>query len=234
VLMQALSHVIPLRVSAPGQGTMNNICVGGSDAGDGASWTIYETVGGGSGGRHGADGVDGVQVNMTNTMNTPIESIESSLPIRFLRYRLRGGSGGPGRWRGGCGIERSWMLLARSATLSILADRTITGPPGLFGGRSGTPGEFMLERPSGEMVKLGSKSTTRIFSGEIVHIRTPGGGGYGDPMDRTPGEVLRDVTRELVSLESALDEYGVIIEADAVNREATRVLREERFLGSSG
>ena len=122
VLLKALSEAAPDRVPAAGLGTMSNISMGGLRE-DGSPWTFYETVGGGSGGRPVSDGVDGVHVNMTNTMNTPIEAMEAYLPLRFKAYRLRPDTGGPGEWRGGCGIERSWTLTGTGATLSILAVR---------------------------------------------------------------------------------------------------------------
>jgi len=130
VLMKAFSKIVPGKVTAAGLGTMNNVSVGGIRP-DGTPWTFYETIGGGSGGRPNSDGVDGVHVNMTNTMNTPIESIEAYLPMRFLSYSLRPDTGGAGEYRGGCGIERSWMLTAPRATLSILAERTKINPWGL-------------------------------------------------------------------------------------------------------
>jgi N-methylhydantoinase B len=107
VIMRAFSQITPERVPAASQGTMNNITLGGwMDSGE--PWTFYETIGGGSGARPNHDGVDGVHTNMTNTMNTPIESLEAYLPLKFMAYCLRPDSGGPGKYRGGCGIERIW------------------------------------------------------------------------------------------------------------------------------
>jgi N-methylhydantoinase B len=213
VLLKALSEAASERVPAAGPGTMSNISMGGLRE-DGSPWTFYETVGGGSGGRPVSDGVDGVHVNMTNTMNTPIEAMEAYLPLRFQRYSLRPDTGGPGEWRGGCGIERSWTLTGTGATLSILAERVKIPPWGLRGGGSGALGEYVLERADGSMERLPSKCTIPLRRGETLHIRTPGGGGYGDPYARRPELVLRDVRNGLVGIESAKEDYGVIIDAE--------------------
>ena len=212
VLLKALSEAAPDRVPAAGLGTMSNISIGGLRE-DGSPWTFYETIGGGSGGRPVSDGVDGVHVNMTNTLNPPIEALEAYLPLRFEAYRLRPDTGGPGEWRGGCGIERVWTLTGEAATLSILAERVKIPPWGLRGGGSGALGEYVLERADGGTERLPSKCTIPLRRGDTLHIRTPGGGGYGDPYARRPELLLRDVRNGLVSVESAKGDYGVIIDA---------------------
>ena len=211
VLLKAFAQVLPEKVCAACQGTMNNIAVGGINPENGKPWTFYETIAGGFGGRKGIDGVDAVHTHMTNTMNTPIEAIETVHPIRFLKYELRKDSGGPGRWRGGVGLERSWMLLAPSATLSVLAERTEIPPWGLYHGKAGAKGEYYIIKPNGRRVKLRSKCTVKIEEGDIFVVRTPGGGGYGDPLERNPELVRRDVLDGLISVKAAEKEYGVVI-----------------------
>ncbi len=211
VLMKALSKALPDKIPAAGPGTMSNISIGGIRV-DGVPWTFYETIGGGSGGRPKGDGVDGIHVNMTNTMNTPIEALEAYLPLRFESYNLRQDSGGPGKYRGGCGIERSWTLTGPSATLSILAERVKIPPWGLKGGFSGALGEYILVRHNGKTQKLPSKCTVPLQQGDSLIIRTPGGGGYGDPIERDLELVLGDVLDELISIEAAYSEYGVVID----------------------
>jgi N-methylhydantoinase B len=230
VLLRAFAEIVPEKVCAAGQGTMNNVSIGGIDPKTGRPWAFYETIAGGYGGRRGIDGVDGVQVHMTNTMNTPIEAIELAHPIRFMTYQLRCDTGGPGKWRGGCGLERSWMLLAPSATLSILAERNKIQPWGLFGGKPGALGEYFLKKADGSIVKLKSKCTIKMTKGDTLIIRTPGGGGYGDPYEREPSLVLIDVVNGLVSSESARRDYGVAVDEDhmTVDLEATERLRKRR------
>ncbi|MCZ2855981.1 MAG: hydantoinase B/oxoprolinase family protein [Candidatus Bathyarchaeota archaeon] len=213
VLLKAYAQILPEKVCAACQGTMNNVAVGGINQENGKPWTFYETIAGGFGGRKGIDGVDAVHSHMTNTMNTPIEAIETTYPIRFIKYELRKDSGGPGKYRGGVGLERSWMLLAPSATLSVLAERTKIPPWGLFGGKHGNRGEHYIIRPNKKQIKLRSKCTIKIEKDDVFLVRTPGGGGYGKPLERYPELVLQDVLDELVSLETAEKEYGAIIDS---------------------
>ena len=229
VLLRALSQAVPDTVPAASQGTMNNVCIGGIDE-DSCPWTFYETIGGGSGGRLGSDGIDGIHVHMTNTMNTPIEALEAYLPLRFEAYRLIMDSGGPGRWRGGCGIERIWKLLTSKATLSVLAERTKIPPWGLLDGGPGALGEYLIRRVNGTTENLPSKCTVTMKQGDILIIRTPGGGGYGDPLDRNPISVLKDVLNGLVSLEAAERDHGVVLDVQymKVNVEETEQLRRAR------
>jgi len=229
VLMRAFSQIIPGRIPAAGQGTMNNVSVGGARR-DGSPWAFYETIGGGSGGRPASDGVDGVHVNMTNTMNTPIEALEAYLPMRFEAYMLRTDSGGPGEFRGGCGIERSWRLTSQKATLSVLAERTKIPPWGLFGGKPGALGEYTIRRKNGREERLPSKCTVSIYEGDELVVLTPGGGGYGDPLRRDPERVLHDFLNGFVSVEAAKRDYGVAIDegTDKMDMGKTRKLRSRR------
>jgi len=213
VLLKAFAQILPEKVCAACQGTMNNIAVGGINPENRKPWTFYETIAGGFGGRRGIDGVDAIHTHMTNTMNTPIEAIETVYPIRFLKYELRENSGGPGKWRGGVGLERSWMLLAPSATLSVLAERTKIPPWGLYGGKNGAKGEHYIIKPSGKRIKLKSKCTIEIEKDDVFVVRTPGGGGYGNSLEREPKLVLDDVLNGLVRLEAVKEDYGVAIDS---------------------
>ena len=210
-IMKAFSQMVPGKVPAASQGTMNNITIGGLRD-DGSPWTFYETIGGGNGARPNGDGVDGIHTNMTNTMNTPIEALEGYLPISFKAYRLRPDSGGPGRFRGGCGIERTWTLTSRKATLSVMAERHKIRPWGLMGGHPGSPGAYTLIRANGEAVRLPSKCTVEMYRGDTLVILTPGGGGYGNPSERAPELVLRDVANGLVSPKEAKRIYGIQVD----------------------
>ncbi len=183
VVLSAFAEAVPGSVPAQGQGTMNNLIVG-NRAADG--FTYYETIGGGFGGRDGADGMDGVQVGMTNTLNTPIEALELEYPLRVDRYALRPDSGGAGQFRGGLGIERS-LTVEIDAVVSLLTERRRTGPAGLAGGESGATGENIVD---GEEVP--AKTTRAVAAGTSVTVRTPGGGGYGNPDDRDRAAIERD------------------------------------------
>jgi len=181
----ALAAAVPERVAAAGQGTMNNLTVGGTDPRDGEPFAFYATHGGGAGGRAGADGMDGVHVHMSNTQNTPVEVLETAYPLRVERYELRPGSGGAGEYRGGLGLRRD-VAVRGDATASLLAERHRSRPYGLAGGDPGAPGAAYLFPDGDESAaeRLPAKTTLDLDAGDVVSIRTPGGGGYGDPADR--------------------------------------------------
>jgi N-methylhydantoinase B/oxoprolinase/acetone carboxylase alpha subunit len=175
VCMLALAEAVPDRVPAAGQGTMNNVMIGGA-----SGWVYYETVGGGQGGRPGRGGMSGVHTAMTNTRDTPTEALERSYPLRVLRYRLRAGSGGRGSAPGGEGIDRVIQVL-EPATLSLITERRNSRPWGLAGGEPGASGENWLW-PGGDestRVALGDKVTVDLAAGDAVQVLTPGGGGWG-------------------------------------------------------
>jgi N-methylhydantoinase B len=157
---------------AQGQGTMNNLTLGGP------GFSYYETLGGGQGACEDADGPSGVHVAMSNTLNTPIEALEREFPLRVLEYSLRRGSGGAGRHRGGDGVVRELQTL-REATFSLIAERRRHRPRGAGGGAPGAPGRDLLD---GE--PLPGKATGVLSAGARLRIETPGGGGFGDG----PGE----------------------------------------------
>jgi N-methylhydantoinase B/oxoprolinase/acetone carboxylase alpha subunit len=174
VCLGALAQAVPDRVAAASQGTMNNLLVGGQ------GWVYYETVAGGQGARPGRDGMSGVHTAMTNTLNTPIEALERTFPMRVLRYRLRHGSGGAGQWCGGDGIERD-LLMLEPVTVSLITERRVSAPWGLAGGEPGAVGENWLV-PGGDESRaqhLPDKCTLPMQAGDVLRMRTPGGGGWG-------------------------------------------------------
>ncbi|WP_217915722.1 hydantoinase B/oxoprolinase family protein [Miltoncostaea marina] len=156
-------------VPAQGQGTMNNLTIGG------AGFTYYETIGGGQGASSAADGPSAVHVAMSNTLNTPVEALETAYPLRVEAYRVRRGSGGAGARRGGDGVERRIRMLA-DAEASVIAERRGRGPSGRAGGGDGAPGRTTLD--GGE---LPAKWRGRVRAGQVLGIETPGGGGHGAP-----------------------------------------------------
>ncbi|ADP84351.1 hydantoinase B/oxoprolinase family protein [Pseudofrankia inefficax] len=154
---------------AQGQGTMNNLVIGGD------GWTYYETLAGGAGGSARGPGPSGVHVGMTNTLNTPIEALELEYPMRVERYELDETTAGAGRHPGGAGLVRSIRVLA-PATLSVLTDRRRHAPQGAEGGAPGAVGHNDVD---GDL--LPPKTSRPLTAGSVVTIRTPGGGGWGTP-----------------------------------------------------
>ncbi|HLH86227.1 MAG TPA: hydantoinase B/oxoprolinase family protein [Thermoplasmataceae archaeon] len=174
--LQALSQCVEGIIPSGSSGTMFNVMMGGERE-NGKYWSYYETIGGGNGASQGRDGVSGIHSNMTNTLNTPIEIAEKEYPFYFTAYKLRRGSGGIGRWRGGDGIIRSFIV-TRDCSLSVIADRFKIGPYALAGGSKGRPGSIYIRRGKSKR-KYGSKFSTDLKAGDEVIILTPGGSGYG-------------------------------------------------------
>jgi N-methylhydantoinase B len=197
VVYKARSKALPDKVPAASCGTMSNIAIGGS--GSGKPWAFYETIACGSGGRPCCDGVDAVQTNMTNTLNTPIELLEREYPILFKEYSIRPGSGGAGMYRGGNGVIRAFTVLEDNVRLTVTGERVKTRPWGLHGGEPGEPAVYAVERRDGRLDKLPSKGTTLLSAGDTVIVKTPGGGGYGDPCKRDHRLVERDVVEGKVT-----------------------------------
>jgi N-methylhydantoinase B len=178
VLLRALAHAIPYRISAAASGTMNNLTIGGLHPHTREPFAYYETVAGGMGARPGKPGVSGVHTHMTNSLNTPAEALEYAYPLRVRRYSLRPGSGGKGKFSGGDGIIREIEVLT-DCEVTLLADRRSRGPWGLAGGLDGAPGKTLITRSDGSIETMPAKFSTRLRQGERITIETPGGGGWG-------------------------------------------------------
>ncbi len=181
VLLGALSQALPGKIPSASQGTMNNITIGTSHStlrsSRAEAFTYYETIGGGMGARPDSDGPSAVHSHMTNTLNTPIEALEYAYPLRVLRYEIRRGSGGSGKFHGGDGILRDLQVLT-GCQASLLTDRRRFPPYGLAGGEPGKSGANLLIR-DGKETPLPGKCSVQLQGGDILSIRTPGGGGYG-------------------------------------------------------
>jgi 5-oxoprolinase (ATP-hydrolysing) len=164
-----------LGMAAASQGTMNNLTFG-----DG-SFGYYETICGGAGAGPGWHGAHAVHTHMTNTRLTDPEVLEMRYPVRLVRFEIRRGSGGEGRYRGGDGAVRELEMLA-PLEVSILSQRRLLRPFGLLGGGPGAAGRNLLRRAaSGELEDLGPTAAVSVRPGDRLIVETPGGGGYGEP-----------------------------------------------------
>ncbi|HEX9037917.1 MAG TPA: hydantoinase B/oxoprolinase family protein [Ktedonobacterales bacterium] len=186
VILGALAQALPDVIPAASQGTMNNITAGGRDPRTGQPFAYYETMGGGMGASPASDGLSGVHTHMSNTMNTPVEALEYAYPLRIHAYRLRRGSGGAGRYRGGDGLERE-LVFEAPTEVTLLTDRRLRPPYGLQGGRPGLPGENLLTHDDMES-SLPGKVRFTAAPGDHLKISSPGGGGWGEPEQRSTGQ----------------------------------------------
>ncbi|WBU55348.1 hydantoinase B/oxoprolinase family protein [Paracoccus sp. SCSIO 75233] len=172
------------------------------------------------------DGMDSVDVLYANTRNNPIEDIESHVPLRIERYELREKVAAPGRWRGGVGSIRKLRFLSPGSA-SVESEGHKYPPRGLFGGSDGTPSQLIREMADGTEIQLPSKLPHHAFGKDesIVAVRACGGG-YGDPLQRDPDDVLDDVLDGYITDEQAFDQYGVRIVDRKVDTDATQTARK--------
>jgi N-methylhydantoinase B len=191
------------------QETIRYTGVYGDDA-DGRPYLMREVLGGGSGGRPYADGEDTVHV-VPDSRNIPVEFAEARWPFLVERLGLAVDSGGPGRHRGGLGYEKHIRML-RDAHFMSIADRSRLACWGVAGGRAGRPFEVVID-PGGpaERVVDALADAEPVRAGEVIRIRTTGGGGWGDPLDRPYDEVQRDLRWRKISPAGARDDYGVVV-----------------------
>ena len=179
VVLGALSKAAPALIPAASSGTMNNVTFGGRDPVRRQPFAYYETVAGGMGASLVSDGGNATHTHMTNSWNTPVEAFEHQFPLRIRGYRIRSGSGGAGKHRGGDGVIREYEFLT-PAQVTILSDRRMRGPYGLRGGEPGAPGKNLLLRGR-RITAIPGKARFEVRAGDVLRIETPGGGGYGRP-----------------------------------------------------
>jgi N-methylhydantoinase B len=229
LVTKAMADALPEETVAATKGIVCNIAYGGRDPRDDEKYVYYETVAGGYGARAEKDGMEAVQTHFQNTANSPIEELESEIPLYVRKYELIQNSAGAGRTRGGMGVRRDMEFYDHSASFSLLTDRAKSKPWGLFGGKSGFAAQYIINPDGDDPTTVSSKSTTQLEPNDVASVQTPGGGGYGDPLERPPEKVLEDVTNEKVSVEAAHEEYGVVVDYErrAVDEVATEEKRAE-------
>ncbi len=228
IIYRALSKVAPVKVIAASGGTPAQMNVFYGRRNDGRPWHSVIIRGGGMGASSASDG-NYVYIFPANGANTPIEIFESDTPLLVENRELLADSGGPGRMKGGIGQREVFRVPADQyaplppVNLGIQAGRHIHPPEGLFGGKPGAKAQFLVNGVPGNPFGL-----TQLKPGDVVTIDAAGGGGCGNPLDREPERVERDVTEGYVTLEKAREEYGVILHPKSLtlDEEATRKLRE--------
>ena len=223
VMFKALLPAFPERLPAGTKAMMCQAGFGSLDIAAGTYICFYDTFAGGYGARFASDGPDAVQAHGQNTENAPVEETELNYPVRIDELSLVEDSDGPGRFRGGLGLRKDYRFDLHT-TFTILADRDRSGPWGVLGGSDGRIAEYFHVRDTVE-TRLGSKSTIELVPGDVISVRTCGGGGYGPAEEREPERVLRDVLEGKVSAERARDIYRVAVAGRRLDEAATKVLR---------
>ena len=231
MLFKAFAPGMPTKIAASTKAMMAQAGFGIIDSENGEYHCNYEALAGGYGARATSDGPDAVQQHGQNTENAPVEEVESHFPMRVSRLSLIEDSEGPGKFRGGLGMRRDYHFPNDPATFTVLSDRDLVGPQGIFGGMAGRKAYYILNpgSPTEEQSELTSKCVVELKPGDTVSFQTPGGGGYGPPEEREPAAVLKDVVGGKISRQRARDLYGVVIdeETNVVDESATTKARTE-------
>lgn len=221
-----LAQIFPDIIWATNNGSLNCYSLLGRGAEPEDRWLCFEVMAAGSGGKPQADGMDAYSWN-TRLKNAPVEFVETVYPVRVEEYSLRAGSAGPGKHRGGYGLTRAIRTL-RNAELTFLDERQLTQPWGLHGGGPAAPNDCFIQRANGVIEQVPGKfDSMRLEAGDMWVMRTAGGGGWGDPFERDPERVARDVRTGLLTEDEACEDYGVVMvegttELDIAATEALR------------
>lgn len=230
VMFQTITQVAPEDAMACAYGTINALSLAGHRA-NGARWVMFSFFGGGHGAHGTGDGLNHGNAPISTATIPPLEILEAAYPVRFTKWALREDSGGAGRYRGGLGAIYEIALLEANADVFLFGERGKVAPRGIVGGGDAATNRFVYEQADGEHTPpMVSKMVgIHITRGQKLRLETPGGGGYGNALDRPPEAVLADVTLGYVSAEVASDSYGVVIAADGtLDAGATAALRKER------
>ncbi|MBM3598457.1 MAG: hydantoinase B/oxoprolinase family protein [Alphaproteobacteria bacterium] len=223
----ALAMMLPDRVFAASDGGNTGISIGGYYP-DRSPFIYVDFTCGAWGARPWADGLDGNSNMFANMASHSIEITEAEQPLQLLAYEFVSDKSGAGKFRGGTPFRRDYRFLQAEGTLQVRSDRRRFRPYGLYGGQPGQPSENYLN-PQGENRTLPAKLTMTIKQGDVFRHILAGPGGWGDPLERDPALVLRDVRNELLSPGKARADYGVIVDTASgrVDEAATAALRTE-------
>jgi N-methylhydantoinase B len=173
---------------------------------------MVEPHGGGMGARATRDGVNGIRVYVGNAGALPVEFIEQSMPLTVQEWALVPDSGGAGQYRGGLTARRTYRVEFDEATFTVAGERGQIAPEGYFGGQAGGLFECTIERPDGSKRSVPAKGASEIVRrGDVVRLQPAGSGGYGDPRDRDPEAVRRDVLDGYISERAARETYGIVL-----------------------
>ena len=227
-----LANVIPNKLFAAPAGTSGNFALGGHDPKKGRNYVMYIFSGGGYGGWHDGDGISNGCSTIGISKTQPLEVMEQFYPVLFEEYSLRDRSGGAGKHRGGFGVNYKVRLRRGHAIASFVMDHGRTGPQGVLGGEDGGPNHVIVRRgnqPDYTLPHFSKDQGLHVNGGDMVLVSTPGGGGYGNPLERDPGLVERDVSLGYYTAEDASKRFGVVLDGKslAVDQSATKALRKD-------
>jgi len=223
----ALAEALPDRVTAAPAGTSGNFALGGHDPVRARDYVMYQLSGGGYGGNRDHDGLANGCSTIGISKAPPVEIMEQAFPILYRKYALREGSGGAGEKRGGFGLEYEIELRRGAARASFVMDHGRFGPQGALGGADGAPNRVTVWQNGEPYIPehLSKEQDIPMGPGDRVHVCTPGGGGYGNPLRRDPEAVLEDVRLERYTVAEADEIFGVVISGDPVSVDKDKTSR---------
>ncbi|MEW9807313.1 hydantoinase B/oxoprolinase family protein [Mesorhizobium sp. ZMM04-5] len=206
----AMVQAVPGRVTAAPAGSSGNFALGGHDPQRGRDFVMYQISGGGYGGNGREDGLSNGCSTIGISKSPPVEIMEQAYPVIYRHYKLREGSGGAGQHRGGFGLAYEVELLRGEARASFVMDHGRVGPQGVLGGADGAVNTVTVFRDGATHVPkhLSKEQDIPLKAGDRVRVETPGGGGYGDPRERDPALVKRDVAMGYYTAEEAERLFG--------------------------
>ena len=205
----ALAQLYPHLVFAGSDGGNTGITIGGTDA-ERKPYIYVDFLSGAWGGRPTRDGLDGNTNMFANMASFSVEVIEADNPLEVLDYEMVPDTGGPGQFRGGVSLRRTWRMLADEGILQVRADRCTHRPYGLQGGGPGAPSRNVMNPGGGDEMALAAKLTMTLRHGQVFRHELPGAGGWGDPLCRALDAVATDLLEGKISIEGAARDYGVI------------------------
>ena len=210
----ALVNVLPSRVTAAPAGTSGNFALGGFDERTKSDFVMYQLSGGGYGGNLDHDGLTNGCSTIGISKAPPVEIMEQKFPVLYHHYAIHEGSGGAGKQRGGFGLDYKLEILCESAQASFVMDHGRYGPQGVQGGLDGNVNvvEVELDKNIYIPVHLSKEQDIQLQKGDTVHVKTPGGGGYGSPFDRDELLVLKDVKEQKYTVDDVSKSFGVFID----------------------
>ncbi|MCZ6531310.1 MAG: hydantoinase B/oxoprolinase family protein [Chloroflexi bacterium] len=226
VILKALAQGLPDVVPACSGGDIFDVMGLGVHPRTGRPWLEATNEGVGFGGHADGDGEDGIMhLTEPGCRNNPVEVLEMKAPWIVENYYLRQDSGGPGEHRGGLGVTRTYHFLAPSSVLTLVK-KTKTKPWGMAGGKDGENGHVIVW-PGTEKEEITGAISYPMAAEDVIVNNSGGGGGWGDPFKRDPDKVLEDVRNEFVSLASAKEDYGVVIDPKTmtIDAKATEAIR---------
>ncbi len=227
LIFTCLGRAMPEKAIAAQYGDSMVAAFVGADPRQG-QWMAIEPTAGGWGAFKGSDG-ESALINLSNGSfrNIPTEVYEVKHSMQIEEFSIRRDSGGPGRWRGGCGVVRSYRALS-DVDVSLWFERSTTPGWGLLGGKSGMPPYITVEGPGVRFSPLKLKAKT-IPAGTVVKTMTGGGGGYGNALERPPEEVIDDIVDGFLTVEAAARDYGVVVDPRTlkVDEAKTRQARKQ-------